>query len=491
MAQCEGGHPHDDVENGKTSKPRHKALAQIANYTPAIIGTNRPLSSRRQCGLRRRSDLALVIIAALIVVLCVVHVAFHSVNLPHGSKTMTTDSGPALTAKHMKSSLKSALETKLGEFVKARAKGGGSKMKYLKKEMPSKEELMEKEQEQRWQQEQQQLQQRLKQQQPPPSPQRGQQQQQQNQQHEQSDPVPPQKGQQQNQQQKQSHPVAHLNCADHGGPTDPKIVDEMVFWSDIPTDSTYLSPMHPLRDPRTPDDVERYLTFEPDHGGWNNIRMAMETVLVMSHAMGRTLVLPPRQRMYLMDVADSLGFDDFFHLDAISVEHRGFKVISMEEFLSRVGMAGELLEGGSVGANPKYPPGNRTNFDTRMNFDSHVDELWNYLRVVGNTPEWDPWKCALAIPRSTDAGSISELEDTLKSIMNGTYGKPRPTLEEFNGHPTPVNASVADRMREMLADRENLCIYDEKLQGSKLLHLMVRNQPTEVRLLTHFYGKRN
>ena len=25
---------------------------------------------------------------------------------------------------------------------------------------------------------------------------------------------------------------------------------------------------------------------------WNNIRMAMETALVMSHAMGRTLVLP-------------------------------------------------------------------------------------------------------------------------------------------------------------------------------------------------------
>ena len=26
------------------------------------------------------------------------------------------------------------------------------------------------------------------------------------------------------------HPVAHLNCADHDGPTDPQIIDEMVFW---------------------------------------------------------------------------------------------------------------------------------------------------------------------------------------------------------------------------------------------------------------------
>lgn len=219
--------------------------------------------------------------------------------------------------------------------------------------------------------------------------------------------------------------------------------------------------MHPLRDPNTPDYVERYLTFEPDHGGWNNVRMAMETALVMSHAMGRTLVLPPEQRMYLLDHKDALGFGDFYHLDAISVEHRGFKVITMDEYLNITGKGG-LFENG----------------------------LWDYLRAAGNTPEWDPWECALAIPRSTDPGSISELNDTLRSIMDGSFGKPKPTLEEFNGNPTPVNASVAERMREMLADRDNLCIYDEKMQRSELVHLKVQHEPKEVRLLTHFYGKR-
>lgn len=72
-----------------------------------------------------------------------------------------------------------------------------------------------------------------------------------------------------NNKEEKIHPVAHLNCADHGGPTDPHIIDEMVFWSDIPSDASYLSPMHPLNDPYTPDDTERYLTFEPDHGGWS------------------------------------------------------------------------------------------------------------------------------------------------------------------------------------------------------------------------------
>jgi len=73
--------------------------------------------------------------------------------------------------------------------------------------------------------------------------------------------------------------------------------------------------------------------------------------------------------------------------------------------------------------------------------------------------------------------------------MDGSFGKPKPTLEEFNGHPTAVNASIAERMREMLADREDLCIYDGSMQGSKLIHLKVVNKPKEVRLLTHFYGK--
>ncbi len=81
------------------------------------------------------------------------------------------------------------------------------------------------------------------------------------------------------------HPIAGLSCKDHGGPDD-KSAQEMVFWSDIPSDSTRISPFY---------DPEKYLTFEPDNGGWNNIRMAYETLLVLAHATGRTLVLPPEK----------------------------------------------------------------------------------------------------------------------------------------------------------------------------------------------------
>ena len=80
--------------------------------------------------------------------------------------------------------------------------------------------------------------------------------------------------------------MAGLRCMEeYGGPEDAYAESEMAFWADIPSDASYKSPF-------MDDNNERYLTFEPDHGGWNNIRMAMETALVMSHAMGRTLVLP-------------------------------------------------------------------------------------------------------------------------------------------------------------------------------------------------------
>lgn len=88
----------------------------------------------------------------------------------------------------------------------------------------------------------------------------------------------------------EGHKLAGLDCTKYGGPSN-EIAAGMVYWSDIPSDNAHVSPFY------SPD---RYMTFEPDHGGWNNIRMSMETVLAMAHAMGRTLVLPPEQGMYLL-----------------------------------------------------------------------------------------------------------------------------------------------------------------------------------------------
>ena len=81
----------------------------------------------------------------------------------------------------------------------------------------------------------------------------------------------------------------------------------------------YVSPgRHPLKS-KAPIEEQKFLVFEPDRGGWNNIRMAAETALVFALASGRTLVLPPKVIFYLLDknndeTDNESSFQTFFDL---------------------------------------------------------------------------------------------------------------------------------------------------------------------------------
>jgi hypothetical protein len=56
------------------------------------------------------------------------------------------------------------------------------------------------------------------------------------------------------------HPVAGLDCSEHGGPSK-ESAHEMVYWRDLPADNEWRSPFHK-------SDTRQYLTFLPDGGGW-------------------------------------------------------------------------------------------------------------------------------------------------------------------------------------------------------------------------------
>lgn len=268
----------------------------------------------------------------------------------------------------------------------------------------------------------------------------------------------------------QTHRLADISCEAYGGPSR-EDMEEIVYWSDIPSDATYESP---FRDP------DKFLTFEPDHGGWNNIRMAMETTVVLAHAMGRTLVLPPEAKMYLLGKEKSeqktnFGFNDFFHLDWLDAEHTGIDIITMDEFLKREATTGRLVN--TETKEVLKPPNNQVDWNGKDR-----DPLFSYLRTVGLVRPWNPIECLAAFPASPDPKEIKKLHDMMDEILRD---KPKPA--DFEGKPFPVDAPSIDRLRENLADRDKLCIYDEEMQQARLVHIKV-DRKEHTRLLINFYS---
>ena len=211
-------------------------------------------------------------------------------------------------------------------------------------------------------------------------------------------------------------------------------------------------------------------------GGGNNVRMAMETVVSLAHALGRTLVLPPDQRMYLIGKNGyHASFAHFYHLETLSKEHAGLTIISMEEFLEQEAMTGRLIDKST--RRPSFPPGNRTDWNGESGKGMKVLHEW--LRNVALVPQWKPDRCVVAIPSAHGADATSALEEAHKQIKE----------EVFHGAadaPVPVGAPLKERMREMLNGRD-LCIYNEAMQKESIVHFVSAHK-LGLRLLIPFYA---
>jgi hypothetical protein len=120
--------------------------------------------------------------------------------------------------------------------------------------------------------------------------------------------------------------------------------------------------------------------------------------------MGRTLVVPPQEHLYLLkrehkdpedgEAHDEMGFEDFFDIELLR-QHKGFHLQHMEDFLGNEGVTGGLKD--------ILPPGNKT--------DVWGDKLWSYMNKVADVkPEWSGR--FIAFPST--AGDFT-LEETLKN----------------------------------------------------------------------------
>ena len=246
-----------------------------------------------------------------------------------------------------------------------------------------------------------------------------------------------------------------------------------------------------------------------DEGGWNNIRMSMETAVTMALAMGRTLVMPPEQGMYLLwevgydsivlshciscvlirlllaqakkTQKNKFTFTDFFHFESVAEEHKGVDIISFEEFLNREVMTGHIVN--ATTGKPLFPPENRTNWNGVPRNEAKKLDAWT--RSIGFSSPWNYDKCMVGF---TAKPNDPEGEARLREISHNVTSIPKETrFARFVNKPVPVDAPPLDRLMESIANRNRLCIYHQKLQTTKVIHLMGDNA-SGARLLIHFYA---
>lgn len=269
-----------------------------------------------------------------------------------------------------------------------------------------------------------------------------------------------------------------------GGPIDPnsESIKDIVYWYDIPSDAKYMNPFQKIIAEEKGGE-EKYFLFEHDEAGWNNCRMSFENVIVLAIATGRTIVLPPRQPINLFrkqgKYTDRFAMDDIYDFDHIRKEfaNAGIKVITMEEFLQRVALSGQLLDYKTH--NVVFPPENRTNWE--MN---HY-RLIKWLRKVVYSEPWDPFESFVYWPKEGrwKEGKREEIEHLALAKRTKYY-------DDYLGKPVPVNGTIEDRISEFRAGankaHNEMVFYDGKIESQKVI-LFQTGSYESGRLLSPFY----
>lgn len=197
--------------------------------------------------------------------------------------------------------------------------------------------------------------------------------------------------------------------------------------------------------------------------------------MTLAIAMGRVLVLPPSQKMYLLG-QQSFSFADFFPLQDIAREHAGLEILTMEQFLEET--KGKVKD--QKTQETVLPPTGRTNWDGDT--PAVKNHLNPWLQKIAPNPDWDPDDCLAVFPRSNDPKDIEQIQKAFEEIKENM-----PDVESFINKPTPVNAKMKDRMAELISGREKLCLYSPELQEAQIIHFHGKKK-LGGRLLVHFYA---
>lgn len=149
----------------------------------------------------------------------------------------------------------------------------------------------------------------------------------------------------------------------------------------------------------------RYVTFDIDQGGLNNIRLVFEYVVAVAAITGRTLVLPPHSPWYLinhgpMPVEQQGGVTHISDLYDIPSLKKAIPVISTEEFIAtahrHLSIPNEFID-----SQRRFASGN-----------SDVLKAWDSW-LLSNTqiPGWNPYNTVIAYPNIDKAQNGPHFDD--------------------------------------------------------------------------------
>ena len=86
--------------------------------------------------------------------------------------------------------------------------------------------------------------------------------------------------------------------------------------------------------------------------------------------------------------SNQVSFSDFYDIEIIGAKQKGLNIITMEQFLEREGMQGNLRSYLDGESEVLYPPNSRIKWDSQP-----LGPLWKYMRNVTRTFQWNPNEC--------------------------------------------------------------------------------------------------
>ena len=215
-----------------------------------------------------------------------------------------------------------------------------------------------------------------------------------------------------------------------------KISATVQYWSN-PTDC-YESPLRKVNGLQAPEAMRRYVVFQPDLGGWNNIRMALEVVILFALVTGRILVMPPDAVLYLLSKnkkwKDNFSnMDDYFNFDLLKANN-GLEVIPMVEFLALITKnPSQYLENNTA----PMPP-----------LELLVKQpLWDFFETTCYWRQWSPGKKFLVFGNGKP-GKHERLDNkTSRYIRHSMNYKRMPVAYESFANKTVIFFAGHDRNR--------------------------------------------